>query len=93
MLQPILRSAFVATVVAIVGVAHLPVVTAAPAADAPVAPVDRFIVRYKDVAPDKAAVAGRRALLEGVGSALHVDLASERRLALGAELVRADRGL
>jgi hypothetical protein len=97
MLQTALRSALIAVAVAAVGITHLPAVSAAPASRidpmASTAPTDRFIVRYKQAAPDQAALAGRRALLESAGAAQRVGLSSERRLALGAELVRADRGL
>src|SRR5688572_3418195 len=54
---------------------------------------DRFIVRYKADSPERGNAAKRQQSLDVAGRGLGVAMGQQRRLALGADLVRTNRKL
>jgi serine protease len=101
-LNRILRPALLATtVVAACATAAFMPVTAAPTTAAPAlraiarqplpAPTDRFIVTFRDGAPERGNAASRQHLLDAVGRQLGVRIDHGRSLASGGELLRTGR--
>jgi serine protease len=68
--------------------------TLAPAASRPTdADTDQFIIRFKDATAEHNSANARQRMLDGVGHRQGLRLGQQRRLGIGADVVRSDRRL